>query len=410
MSDPVRMERAEARLLRDLHQLERKGWEWRAVHLQLSRLCPVHRRPHHLQIVTNSLDQVLHRHQGEVYRLGDDDVVLLVKGAPLEELRAAVQGLRHLFSGDPLLLDPDAGESRFCSWYDLETDLDALVQLAQERSAQPSTRREVEAESSLPLDPAAFARLDHGVARADLAPLIRSQPICALVPRASPQPVFCELFVSIAELVQSLAPGTNPLADRWLFQRLTLNLDQRLIAALVAEPDRFVAGPTSINLNVQTVFTQAFTELDLAVQARHGIKVLIELPLVDVMGDLGAFVFARDYLRERGYLVCVDGLHHLHLPLISRRRLGLDLVKIIWTADLLDTTDAKESEAIAQAVERSGAERIILCRCGSAEAIEWGQRIGIRLFQGRYVDSRLRAQRPDAVRAARASMRASAGA
>ena len=61
-----------------------------------------------------------------------------------------------------------------------------------------------------------------------------------------------------------------------------------------------------------------------------------------------------------------------------------------------------------QPIGRTGAERIILCRCGSAEAVRWGQELGIGLFQGRYVDSRLRAQRSPSIAAARQAIRARA--
>ncbi len=49
---------------------------------------------------------------------------------------------------------------------------------------------------------------------------------------------------------------------------------------------------------------------------------------------------------------------------------------------------------------------MILCRCDTADAIRWGQSFGIRLFQGHYVDSRLRSARPPAIAAAREALRA----
>ncbi len=58
---------------------------------------------------------------------------------------------------------------------------------------------------------------------------------------------------------------------------------------------------------------------------------IIELQLIDIYAELGAYLFIREFVRERGYLVCIDGLHYLHLPLIDRKRLGADLVKVIWT-------------------------------------------------------------------------------
>lgn len=38
-------------------------------------------------------------------------------------------------------------------------------------------------------------------------------------------------------------------------------------------------------------------------------------------------------------------------------------------------------------VTKSGAGTVILCRCDTKESIEWGQKSGIRLFQGRIVET-----------------------
>ena len=43
--------------------------------------------------------------------------------------------------------------------------------------------------------------------------------------------------------------------------------------------------------------------------------------------ELGAYLIIREFARERGNLMFIDGLHYLHLPLIDRNRLGADLVK-----------------------------------------------------------------------------------
>jgi hypothetical protein len=38
-------------------------------------------------------------------------------------------------------------------------------------------------------------------------------------------------------------------------------------------------------------------------------------------------------------------------------------------------------------VAKTGASSVILCRCDTKESIEWGQKAGIRLFQGRIVET-----------------------
>ena len=128
---------------------------------------------------------------------------------------------------------------------------------------------------------------------------------------------------------------------------------------------------------------------------------IIELQLIDIFAELGAYLFIREFVRDRGYLVCIDGLHHLHLPLIDRKRLGADMVKVIWSPDLLDGLSEERAEELRLAIKRAGVDRVILCRCDTTEAIRWGQSFGIRLFQGHYIDSRLRAARPPAIAAAR---------
>ena len=62
-------------------------------------------------------------------------------------------------------------------------------------------------------------------------------------------------------------------------------------------------------------------------------------------------------------------------------------------------------DKVEAAIKRAGVDRVILCRCDSADAIGWGQSVGIRLFQGHYIDSRLRAARPPAIAAARHALR-----
>lgn len=192
---------------------------------------------------------------------------------------------------------------------------------------------------------------------------------------------------------------------------MTAALDERVLAAVAADAGGGGAkGPVSLNLNVATLLGPAFTQFNNGVQGVGRERFLIELQLIDVYAELGAYVFARDLVRGRGYMVCVDGLHHLHLPLIDRARLGADFVKLLWNADLLDDAGGEgRRDEIRAVIGRTGAERIILCRCGSADAVRWGQELGVRLFQGRCIDSRLRAQGSPSIAAARQAIRSAAG-
>ena len=164
-------------------------------------------------------------------------------------------------------------------------------------------------------------------------------------------------------------------------------------------------GSISLNLRLATLLSPEFLKFDHEFRRRPAPPVIIELQLIDIFAELGAYLFIREFVRDRGYLVCIDGLHHLHLPLIDRKRLGADMVKVIWSPDLLDGLSEERAEELRAAIKRAGVDRVILCRCDTTEAIRWGQSFGIRLFQGHYIDSRLRAARPPAIAAARQAMR-----
>ncbi|MDX1541988.1 MAG: hypothetical protein R3349_11360, partial [Geminicoccaceae bacterium] len=240
----------------------------------------------------------------------------------------------------------------------------------------------------------------------DLSSLIRRQPICALLPEVPPQPVFTEAYIAIGEMAKQLVPGVDLTSDPWLFQRLVETLDRRLLSAL-GKSDH--TGSISVNLRLATLLSADFLKFDKHFRRQGKAEMVIELQLVDIFAELGGYMFIRDFLRERGYRICIDGLHHLHLPLISRKRLGADLMKLVWSPDLLNDTDERRVVGLKKAIETSGVDRLILCRCDTADAIKWGQATGIRLFQGYYLDSRLRAQRSPAVGAARAALRRRVG-
>jgi len=108
---------------------------------------------------------------------------------------------------------------------------------------------------------------------------------------------------------------------------------------------------------------------------------------------MGAYMFARDFMRERGYRICLDGLNHLTLQFIDRDRLGLDLLKLIWTPDMADDVTGTRATELKEHVDRCGRARIILSRCDSDEAVRFGQSLGITMYQGRYVDRLLANER-----------------
>jgi hypothetical protein len=414
---------AATQLLAYVRRLERNYFDWRAVHLHLSQLKAQNRRDYQLRVAASEFDGLLRQFNSELFQLSNGDIVYLWHGGSFADVDPVVLRLRYLFSDDPLAnatnsvhhdqqefpLEPydEAPQSgKFCSWFELDREYDSfcfhLQELVESLQAGPG---EGAARSEAPLDPGRLAHLEASLATLDLPALSRRQAVCAVLPQAGPQPLFSEIYVAIRELADLLAPGVDLTADTWLFQRLAQSLDRRLLTCLARHELTVPPGAISLNLRLATLLSPEF--LTFHNEFRHEARspVIIELQLIDIFAELGAYLFIREFVRDRGYLICIDGLHHLHLPLIDRKRLGADLVKVIWSPDLLDGINEERRGDLKVAVKRAGVDRVILCRCDSADAIRWGQSFGIRLFQGHYVDSRLRAARPPAIAAAGQAVR-----
>ena len=201
-----------------------------------------------------------------------------------------------------------------------------------------------------------------------------------------PEPLFSELFISIRDLRETLLPGVNLLSNRWLFQHLTETLDRRMLSMLNKTDRITISGDISFNVNVSTLLTQEFLNFDDSIPAARRGAMIIELQKEDIFADLGAYLFAREFVQAKGYRVCLDSLTLQTMAIIDRRRLGADLAKLIWHPEMVDGGEEVHAE-VRDLVSSSGEGTIIMCRCDNREAIDFGKSVGISLFQGRYVEN-----------------------
>ncbi|MEA4837369.1 MAG: hypothetical protein VB101_03690 [Rhodospirillaceae bacterium] len=390
----------ESLLLDYLRKLENHRQGRRAVVVRLSALQAANRRDHHVRMAAAGFEDVVRQLKGQIFILADSDLVLIFKETALDEVEAQIVKLRFMFDDDSFLAgEGAAGRPAFVDWFLLDRDYETLVLFAQravteEQQRRESDSREPETErvqvpqmpKGDPLTPALLAKVEEHLANANLANMLRRQAICAIVGKASPQPVLYELFISIADLRQTLMPDTDLASSPWLFQQLTRTLDRRVLSLLNKHDDSTIAGDISINLNVETLLSQEFLNFDDNIKASERGSIVIELQKTDVFADLGAFLFARDFAHDRGYRICIDGADLESLPFISRDKLGVDFIKLVWSPEMI-MGQFPDGSRLEDYVRRAGATRIMLCRCGEQAAIDYGQTLGITLFQGYHVEA-----------------------
>jgi EAL domain-containing protein (putative c-di-GMP-specific phosphodiesterase class I) len=151
--------------------------------------------------------------------------------------------------------------------------------------------------------------------------------------------------------------------------------------------------PISLNLNVRTVTAREFQGFHLSL-GNTAAKMLIEIHVVDILADTREFAHARDLLRDLGYRVLIDGVSPLMPRHVNLEPLAPDLVKIWWSPAVLSAISDDHEQHLRELVAARGPENVILARTDSEQAVHWALPLGIRRFQGFFVDQLASALQP----------------
>ncbi len=374
-----------------------------AVYLHLSRLRPHNRKSYHIRVAARTFDSLINSVDAQLYTLSSGDIVLMCKDARVDDVDYVIDKVRSLFPTDPVAASSDGlDDEAFSSWYDLETNYeeflavagklakqaDAVAPKSEDASAGRGVASNIAGQS---LDPFSLAKLDDSLNRAQVRNLIRQQPSVVIGADGTEKILFQENFISIAELQRRLAPGFNLLSNIWLFQHLTQTIDRRILAALGREDLGAREEHISINLNISTIRSKDFERFDGAI-GENAAKVVIELQQIDVFSDLPVYAEVRDWLRERGYRVLLDGLNPMSLRFFNPGQLDADYVKVGWGDEFSDAAALGEETEIADLVQGIGPEKFILARTDAEQAVRWALMLSIRRFQGRFIDTLMEKQ------------------
>lgn len=403
----------EARLIELLNLIEDNRQGWQVICFSFSRLLEHYRSEYQIKIATNLMNDLLGDLDGAIYLCEDATIYVAVRYLQKPVMEKMVFQLRYLFMDDPLAYTPEGDENpEFSTLYTMESQWQDFMDICKRRmvnrlrnsraGAAPvaATRPAVAAaplDTGRPKKPvsakemrlftaSSLATIERDLRNIDLSSTIRRQPICAAIPNTSVRTVFEEMYININHLRQSMGIEVDILSNRWLFKYLTQILDERMLDAIQRQPSRYLSSPLSLNLNVPTLLSNRFMEFDAAIKPGAKVSIVIELQVADVFADMGAFLVAKEAVQKLGYRVCLDGVTELSFPHIDRQRLGFDLIKVMWNADSETDIGSEKNKNLRDAIRNCGNNRVILTRCDTKKAVEFGQALGLTLFQGRYLD------------------------
>lgn len=392
---PDRETLSEERLLQDhLLRLEGDCGGMCAIHIHLSGLRQANRKPNYIRIAARSFESLVNNYDTALFSLSNDDLVLICRNVPVGQIDASLYKVRSLFGNDPLAAVVESAlDDRFTTWYDLaqSNDFAALVVVADgfvaaaERAGKRGGSSSTSSSGIVPLNPGNLSAINGKLRNIRIADLIHQQPAMRIMSEAKSEILFHEYFISMAALQKRVAPKVNLFGNTWLFQYLTETLDQRMLAVLGRRNFDKLDGAISLNLNISTIISQGFQNFHRKVGGHSG-KIVVEMQLINIFSDTGAFAYARDLLQERGYRVLIDGLSPLSLQFFDPGLLRADLVKVIWGPEFIGEVPAGRMVELRDVVDRVGRGNIILGRVDSDYAVKWGLSLGVTRFQGHYID------------------------
>lgn len=394
----IHLQDSEPRLVEMVSALESDSVGWRIIQFHFSRLLDQHKGDDKMKIAITIFKDALKDAEGGLFLCKDRDVIVVCKGIGKPKLDKMIFQVRYLFMDDPLAYTVDGHENEaLTSTFDLSVAWDDAFAKAKKKAATAAKLQATtvvmkpdgakEEKKLRPFTPSKLATVETDLKKADLSRIMRQQPVCASTKGSNDvRPVFNELYVNIGHLRSLVMSDVDFLSNRWLFRYLTEILDDRMMELLMRQPQRYFTGPVSLNLNVRTVLSERFFEFDEKIKPLVKGSVVIEMQIADVFEDMRSFLAAQQELQKLGYRVCLDGLNNLSFTQVDRNRLGFDLAKLQWKEDFVKNENAEEKDRIAKAVEVCGPSRVILCHCDDQKAIDYGQSLGISLFQGRHLD------------------------
>jgi hypothetical protein len=213
---------------------------------------------------------------------------------------------------------------------------------------------------------------------------VRSQDVAMNIAGKPPESVLTEYFISMDLLRKPLFVDVEMRGSGRLFNEFTLVLDQILLQAF--NDMHTTEARCSINLNVESVFTEAFEGFVQATPPSKLAQVVFEFRQSNIVENFDEFQVARGLIKSKGAHIAVDQIFPQTVGLVDLDYIGASIAKIHWRNGAEDILKERE-RAIKYLIDCNVLP--VLIRVDNERALEVGASMGINMFQGFHIDKLL---------------------
>ena len=213
---------------------------------------------------------------------------------------------------------------------------------------------------------------------------VRNQDVMLNIAGKPPEAVMTEYFISMDLLRKPLFIDVEMRGSGRLFNEFTLVLDQILLKAF--NHMHTSDARCSINLNVESVFTEAFEGFIESTPASKLKEVVFEFRQSNIVENFDEFQVARSLIKSKGAHIAVDQIFPQTVGLVDLDYIGASIAKIHWRNGAEEILKERE-RAIKYLIDCNVLP--ILIRVDDERALGVGTAMGINMFQGFYIDKLL---------------------
>ena len=387
------------------------------VHINSSQLSEENKREHKIQLIQEALRPLAQQEKCKSFHIFNEDFFVFFKEENRDFVNTALLKIKFYFADDSGLA---AKKIPLLAFYSVRKEHDKLAayikgiygsgeaqtvdeirefKFLNDFMRKNSGAAEVDAGetegvskpryySERPLTPKLLGMIENNLEKADFANMIRRQPVCVIFGKSAPQPLFDEVFVAISDLQETMMPDISLTSAPWLFKHLTEVLDKGVLASIRRHEYGSLKQDFSVNINAASIISSDFGKFDENINPDFKSTVILELNPSDVFSDLHTFIIARNFAKSKGYKLCIDSVPIDLLEYIDREKLGIDLVKILYSQKVPREINTNK-DRVMELVNTFGYDKIIMRNVDDESAVEIGQSLGISMFQGRYINQLL---------------------
>lgn len=263
--------------------------------------------------------------------------------------------------------------------FDLSHDINNVIEGI--RLTLSSERKVIGAKR--PIDVKHMEYVNAQIRGSNIRSIVFNQPVYNIT-HLKPSIEFLEFYTSIQKLEQWFVPDRSISGNPWLFNLIKRELDAAVMRAISSEIPSYRHKAFSLNLQVDSFMSDGFREFIGSLPVKLAGRIYVEIEKTDLIQHSDFLVNIYQRAASMHVPLCIDGVSHHDVELLSLSRVKCDFVKLKWTPDILKLADEVLEMLIGDL--KASSARVILTRCDTPNSLSFARSAGIGFIQGYLAD------------------------